>query len=302
MDLEWIEDFLVLCKHGNFRISSQQRFISQPAFSRHIMALEAWMGAPLIDRSSQPVQLTEAGRLLKPVAQEIVRLAHLSRSDIKAQTKKTSTIIRFSTLSTLAQFFMPSWLKHLQPDIESVVFNVRTDYDNAEEYLSSLEEGEVDFFVCYEYPTEILVNDMSKFVSLHQGVETLIPVVSPDSDGNPRWWLPSYPKGVIPYLRTQFTPSLKPVQHHIEKRYGNLKFLPVYESTISSSLGTMAREGYGVAWVPQSLVLEDLKNGRLVRAGDKEDDIQLVIKIYRNINIISPQAEQLWQVLLDQSN
>ena len=298
MDLNWIEDFLTLCKCGNFRISSEQRFVSQPAFSRRIKSLEAWIGASLIDRSSQPVQLTEAGVLFKPVAQEIVRLAHLSRSDIKEQIMEEGVKIRFSTLSTLAQFFMPTWLKSLQLDIELELFNVRTDFANVEEYLRALEEGEVDFFICYEYPTEMLSKDMKKFTSLYLGVETLIPVVSPDSEGEPRWWLPSNPQGAIPYLRTQFTPSLRPVQHHLDKRYGHLKFHPVYESTISSSLGAMAREGYGVAWVPRTFVIGDLENGRLVRAGDENDDIELVIKIHRNANIISPQAERLWQVLL----
>ena len=297
MDLNWIEDFLVLCKCGNFHKSAEQRFVSQPAFSRRIKSLENWVGASLIDRSSHPVQLTKAGALFKPVAKEIVRLAYLSRSDIKAQTREEKVKVRFSTLSTLAQFFIPAWLKDLQPYIEPELFNVRTDFSSVGEYLYALEEGEVDFFICYENPAEILSDKVQKFISLHLDVETLIPVVSPDENGEPRWWLPSNPKGVIPYLRTQYTPSLKPVQHHIDKRYGHLKFQPVYESTIASSLGAMACQGYGVAWVPRSFVVNDLEEGRLVRAGDENDDIELVIKIYRNENIISPQAEKFWQVL-----
>jgi len=302
MDLNWIEDFLALCKCGNFRIASEQRFVSQPAFSRRIQSLEAWIGAPLIDRSNQPAQLTKAGALFKPVAQEIVRLAYLSRSDIKEQIQEEGVKIRFSTLSTLAQFYMPAWLKGLQHDIESALFNVRTDFANVEEYLLALEDGEVDFFICYEASTEALTKDIKKFTSLCLGVDTLIPVVSPDREGKPRWWLPSKPQGVIPYLRTQFTPSLRPVQHHLDKRYGDLKFQPVYESTISSSLGVMAREGYGVAWVPKMIVNSDLESGRLVRAGDQNDDIELVIKLYRNANIIAPQAEKLWQVLLQKQS
>jgi len=298
VDLNWIEDFLALCKYGNFRRSSEQRHISQPAFSRRIKSLETWVGALLIDRSCQPVQLTEAGVLFKPVAQEIVRMAYLSRSYIKAQIREEGGKIRFSTLSTLAQFFMPAWLKSLQSDIGAELFNVRTDFANVGEYLCALEEGDVDFFICYENPAEMLSKDMTKFTSLFLGVETLIPVVSPDSKGKPRWWLPSSPRGVIPYLRTQFTPSLRPVQHHLDKRYGHLKFRSVYESTISSTLGAMAREGYGVAWVPRSFVLSEMENGQLVRAGDENDDIELVIKIYRNANIIPPQAEKLWQILL----
>ncbi|GAA0404178.1 LysR substrate-binding domain-containing protein [Cocleimonas flava] len=298
MNLNWIEDFLTLSNCGNFRIASEQRFVSQPAFSRRILSLETWVGATLIDRSRQPVYLTEAGELFKPVAQEIVRLAYLSRNDIQVKKREKEEKIRFATLSTLAQYFIPSWLKSIQENIESELFSVRTDFANVEDYLGALDEGEADFFICYEDPTELLLNDMKKYSSLQLGVEVLVPVVSPDSNGEPRWWLPSNPQKVIPYLQTQYTSSLLPVKHHLDSRYRNLKFLSVYQSTIAASLCAMAREGYGVAWVPLSIAINDLDKGLLVRAGDENDEIKLVIKIYRNANIIPPQAEKIWQMLL----
>lgn len=298
MDLKWIDDFLTLYKCGNFRIASEQRFISQPAFSRRINSLETWVGAELINRSSQPVKLTGAGKMFMPIAQEILRLSYLARNNIKVKLKEKDEKICFATLSTLAQYFIPPWLKCIQPDIESEIFNVRTDFENIEDYLCALDEGLIDFFICYEDPTEILLNDMKKYSALQLGLETLVPVVSPDSEGKPRWWLPSNPQGIIPYLQTQFTPSLWPVKHHLDNRYHNLKFLSVYQTTIAASLSAMAREGYGVAWIPLSIVIDDLDKGLLVRAGDAQDDICLDIKIYRNSNIISPQAEKVWEILL----
>jgi len=68
MDLKWLEDFLCLSNTGNFRVSSEQRCVSQPAFSRRIKALETWVGADLFDRSCHPVVLTDAGKVFKPVA------------------------------------------------------------------------------------------------------------------------------------------------------------------------------------------------------------------------------------------
>jgi DNA-binding transcriptional LysR family regulator len=298
MDLNWVEDFLVLCKCGNFRITSEQRFVSQPTLSRRIKSLEAWLGTKLVDRSSQPVQLTDAGERFKPIAQEIVRLAYLSRQNIQARIREEEEKIRFSTLSTLAQYFLPAWLKNLQPDIEPELFSVRTDFADVAAYLSGLEEGEVEFFICYEDPSEIRLYDMKKYTSLLLGIETLVPVVSPDSEGKPRWWLPSRPQGVIPYLQTKFTPSLWPVKRHLDERYGDLEFLTVYEATIATALSQMAREGYGVAWVPLSIVTSELESGLLVRAGDEDDNVELHIKIYRNANFIAPHAEKFWQVLL----
>ncbi len=61
MELKWLEDFVCLANIGSFWKASEQRHVSQPAFSRRIRALEDWLGVTLIDRSSYPVTLTRTG-------------------------------------------------------------------------------------------------------------------------------------------------------------------------------------------------------------------------------------------------
>lgn len=298
MELKWLEDFLALCKYGNFRISSEQRFVSQPAFSRRIKSLESWLGARLIDRTSQPVQLTQAGKLFKPVAQEIVRLASQSLKNIEAEATRRESKIRFSTLNSLAQFFIPAWLKQLQPLIETELFSVRADLGNIENHLDALEEGTIDFFICYEDPSGTILNDSKRFSSIHLGIENLVAVVSPDSHGNPTWWLPANPTGAIPYLHTTSTPVMWPIKNNLKKLYGHLNFQSVYETSITSALKAMVIEGYGVAWVPYSVVADDLANASLVRATDKEDDIMVNIKIFKCTGNQDPRVEKFWRVLL----
>lgn len=297
MELKWLEDFLALCKFGNFRISSEQRFVSQPAFSRRIKSLENWVGGRLIDRNTQPVQLTEAGEAFKPVAQEIVRLANQSLQDIKVKSNRDQQKLRFATLNTLAQFFIPSWLKQLQPFMETRLFSVRTDFRHIDHYLNALEEGAVDFFICYEGPSGTVLNDTKRFSSIHLGTEMLVPVVSPDSDGKPTWWLPDNPKEAIPYLHTTSTPSVWPIKNHLRNRYGHLNFDPVFETSIASSVKAMVIEGYGLAWVPHSIVVDDLADARLVRADKEEDDILVNIKIYKCRENKEPRVEKFWRVL-----
>ena len=303
MELKWLEDFLSLCDTRNFRVSSERRFVSQPAFSRRIKTLEDWLGAKLIDRSAQPVILTSAGEVFKPVALEIVQLAYQSRNDIKTQIKVAEKKIRFSTVSSLAQFFMPGWLKKIQSSIETESYNIRTDFASFDDYLDALEEGSVDFFICYEDPSGIIYNYTEKFQQLLLGVEKLVPVVSPDSSGNPSIWLPSCkPDSRIPYLHTNSKPSLWPIKHHLETRYNDLEFVSVYETSIASALRAMVVEGYGVAWIPKLIVADDLANGTVVRAGPESDDISLNIKIYRCKQNAELRTEKFWQVLLRENS
>ena len=300
MELKWFEDFLSLCDTRNFRISSERQCISQPAFSRRIKALENWVGTSLVDRSSQPVKLTTAGEMLKTSALDIVQLVYQSRNDINTQIGADEGKIRFSTVSTLAQFFMPVWLKNLQPFIKIESFSVRTDFGNVSDYLAGLEEGVVDFFICYEDPSRTIVNYTEKFQSLLLGVESLVPVTVPDGEGNPLFWLPGCkPGSSIPYLHTNAKPSLWPIKHQLETRYAELEFVPVYETSIATAIRAMVIEGYGVAWIPKSIIAKDLENGQLVRAAEEENDILLDIKIYRYDQNPDRRGHKFWQLLLE---
>ena len=276
--------------------------MSQPAFSRRIKTLENWIGAKLIDRSVQPVEITNAGESFRPFALEIVHLAYQSRNNIYTQISSDVGKIRFSTVSTLAQFFVPTWLKKLRPLVETESLSVRTDFDGVSDYLDALENGSVDFFVCYEDPTKTIVNYTEKFGSLLLGTESLVPVTTADSTGKPNWWLPSCDPGTsIPLLHTHAKPSLWPVSHLLENRFGDLNFVPVYESSIATAVRAMVIEGYGVAWIPKSIVADDLEKGRLVRAADEIDDIPLDIKIYRYEPNSEPGTERFWDVLLQEN-
>jgi DNA-binding transcriptional LysR family regulator len=273
--------------------------VSQPALSRRIKTLESWLGAELIDRTVQPVKLTNAGEVFKPVALEIVLLAYQSRDNIYTQISADVGKIRFSTVSTLAQFFVPAWLKQLQPFVESKSLSVRTDFRGVSDYLAALEDGRVDFFICYEDPSKTIEYFTEKFCSILLGTETLVPVVSPDNHGNPTYWLPSCkPGSTIPFLHTHSKPYLWPVRQLLENRFGNLKFATVYESSIATAIRAMVIEGYGVAWIPRAIVADDLETGRLVLAAEESEEIPLDIKIYRYEPNAESGTEKFWQALL----
>lgn len=302
MELKWVKDFLALSAVGNFRLAAQQRSVSQPAFSRRIQALEAWIGAPLFDRARQPSQLTPAGRLFLPRAREITELADTAKQDVRTLVLEDKERMRFSTTSSLAQTFMPSWLKSLQSSIVADQFVVKTEYGTIVDYFSALEDNSVDFLICYEDPNNRVQLNDSVFQSLKLANETLVPVISPDDQGAPRWWLPDRPSDPIPCLHTLTKGSASPVRYHMKSKYGHLTFKSVYESSISPTLKAMAVEGFGLAWVPSAFVADDLAAGRLVRAAEQADDIVVDIVIYRCAQTTEPRVEKLWKVLMQQEN
>jgi len=300
MELKWLYDFLALSSEGNFRISAELRGVSQPAFSRRIQALEAWIGAPLVNRDSYPSKLTEAGKLFLPVAENIIDIARSSKEEILKQATENNEYIRFATLATLSQIFMPAWLKNLQPSIATNKIIVKTEYGTIADYFVALDKNWVDFFISYlgseaEYPT-----DSPSYIALKLGEETLVPVASPNQDGSPRWWLPERSSSAIPCLHNLSDHSPWPIKNHMDKTYREQTFKSVYVSSIGTTLREMAIEGFGLAWLPKTLVCDDLKTGKLVRAAEPADDILVDIMIYRCTKYNDPRVEKFWDTFLKQ--
>jgi DNA-binding transcriptional LysR family regulator len=64
MDLRRLRHLIAVAEHGNFGRAAAACYITQPALSRSIQALEAEVGSPLFDRRPSGVELTDMGQLL----------------------------------------------------------------------------------------------------------------------------------------------------------------------------------------------------------------------------------------------
>ena len=61
MDLKRVEYFVCVAKLGSFSKAAQMLKLTQPAISRRLSLLEEEVGAPLFERTSTGVVLTEVG-------------------------------------------------------------------------------------------------------------------------------------------------------------------------------------------------------------------------------------------------
>ena len=62
-------------------------------------------------------------------------------------------------------------------------------------------------------------------------------------------------------------------------------------------LKTMALAGRGVAWLPASLVADELASGALVPAGDERWRVPVEIRLDRQSAEMASTAEELWRVV-----
>ena len=62
-------------------------------------------------------------------------------------------------------------------------------------------------------------------------------------------------------------------------------------------LRTMALDGRGMAWLPHTLIREDLAAGRLVEAAPQDWTLELEIRLYRDRSPMGHAAEAFWSAV-----
>jgi DNA-binding transcriptional LysR family regulator len=86
MTLVQLRHFLALATHGSFSGAAPRLFLTQPALSRSIRALEDELGQPLFDRVGRRVELTPFGQGLLGRARDLVTDAE----DLQGQARQRS--------------------------------------------------------------------------------------------------------------------------------------------------------------------------------------------------------------------
>ena len=82
MQTKWLEDLIALSRTGSLTRAAEQRHVTHPAFGRRIRTLEAWAGAPLVERRGTSVRLTPQGEKLLGFALQMVPAMDQARSEI----------------------------------------------------------------------------------------------------------------------------------------------------------------------------------------------------------------------------
>ena len=102
-----IRAFLAIYDIRNFRLAAEAVGLSQPALSRRIQALEASLGAPLLERSRRGVSPTTIGRELEPLLRRVISDLESSILASGDMGPKQHGRITIASIPTAAIDFLP---------------------------------------------------------------------------------------------------------------------------------------------------------------------------------------------------
>lgn len=281
MDIKLLEDFVCLVKFQNFTAAARERTVTQSAFSRRIKALEEWLGTPLINREHKLFELTPQGSLFIKEAEAVLLHLYNARKAMRATDSSSEIVITIAAQNSIAQSFFIDWAKRLEVSMSSVC--IRLSSEKLIDCVELFSKGSVDYMLCFYNDLASLVIDEKQFNYITVGKEILVPVSVPlkAHSKEPTFTLPGNAENPVPFVAYTHNSTFgKAVDQAIQDKDHCCFLDRRYENDFSHILKSMATERLGFAWLPKSLVLSDLENGKLCRAGDKRWDIEFDIRLY----------------------
>ena len=104
MELRYLVEFSMIARYENFSLAADELFISQSSLSKHIKTLETELGAPLFQRTTRAVHLSEYGRLLLPFARETAQRMEEFSAQLQKRKEQRRCGLQVASIPVMAQY------------------------------------------------------------------------------------------------------------------------------------------------------------------------------------------------------
>jgi DNA-binding transcriptional LysR family regulator len=147
MELNQITAFVTINRTGSFTRAAERLHLSQPAISRRIELLERELGAPLFERLSTGIRLSDAGLAFLPFAQQVLATIADGRAAVHSLEEGEEGTLTLAVVGTLASTQLTSHLQSFRATHPRARLHLRT--GRSDEVSSLVYQGDVQLGLRY---------------------------------------------------------------------------------------------------------------------------------------------------------
>ena len=251
--LKHIEAFVAVSDLGTFRRAADRLSTTQPNISSRIAQLEAQLGVTLMERDAGSVRLTAAGKALLTPAREILAAVDGFVAATGDETKFDG-VLRLGVGELIAHTFLRPFLLRMRERFPSV--DIELTIDLSRNLSDALFSRELDL-VFQNGPF-----DRTAPFTVPLGQSAYAWVCAP-SLAVPRGALSASHLAAHPILtHARGTVPYQQLEEHFRDLDQPVRLVPATNLTTCLQ---MALDGFGVACLPEPIVLAPLEEGRLKR-------------------------------------
>jgi len=142
MDTANLKTFIAAAELASFSLAAEQLYLTQPAVSKRISALESELGTRLFDRIGRRVSLTEAGRMLLPRARDILAEIDDSRRQIANLSSEVGGRLSIGTSHHIGLHRLPPVLRQFTRRYPQVELDLR--FMDSEAACRAVQSGQLE--------------------------------------------------------------------------------------------------------------------------------------------------------------
>ncbi|HKF45835.1 MAG TPA: LysR substrate-binding domain-containing protein [Terracidiphilus sp.] len=251
--------FRAVAEHLSFRRAAEELYLTQPAVSLQVKALEDDLGVQLFDRTGSHVTLTAAGEVLLRHARASHAVLLEAEAEIAAAVGEHAGHLALGASTTIAQYVLPRLLgefRRLHPRI-----SLRLLSGNTEHIVHALEEGKIALGLI-EGPARSRDVKTEPFL-----LDDLVLIVPSSHEWGDAHSVPARSIQQTPLLmREHGSGSRHVVEEALEKhgiRRSALNFAMDLDST--EAIKSAVEAGLGVGFVSQCALAQDARLGAAIR-------------------------------------
>ena len=133
--------FRAVAEQHSFRKAAEELYLTQPAVSLQIKALEEEVGIQLFDRTGAQIALTEAGRILLNYSQQAYALLEQAQQEIATLSGGHAGGLALGASTSIAQYVLPRLLGEFSRTYPRVHLTMIS--GNTEQIVAAVEEQKI---------------------------------------------------------------------------------------------------------------------------------------------------------------
>ncbi len=145
MEIHALTAFVEVARTGSFSVAAEHLFLTQPAVSKRVAALESELGTPLFDRIGRKVTLTEAGNALLPQASRLLQEAAEMKRLAASLTAGVSGTLNMGTSHHIGLHRLPPVLRAFTRAYPEAQLDI--DFMDSEAACRAVEAGDLELAV-----------------------------------------------------------------------------------------------------------------------------------------------------------
>jgi DNA-binding transcriptional LysR family regulator len=278
MEFDQVETFLAVGTFGGFRRAAAALRVTQPAVSARIKALETSLGVSLFERGRGSLQLSAAGRALRPHAEQLVHSVARARQAVHQLQPATGGALQIAAALSICTYLLPAVLTRFQAARPNVMVAVRSGH--SKEVLEMVLGGEAEIGLArslHHAAVETVSLRDDPLVLVQHRAHRLVPGRRARLEEVAERPLVFFDRGSSDWTLT----------HGLFRRAGLVPNVALEVETIETAK-RMVERGLGLAFLPHLAVAHEIRRATLVAV-----DLTDAEPLSRSLDLVHPRHRPL---------